>query len=168
MNERIKSFVIKHWFQLGLLAVAIFIAWLLYDVLVVKPERIHQQEITMKITAEMAAETKEKERQEKLDTCLQESEYERNSAHLALCGDPNVGRAPSSCHTIYGGVTSVFEALGNYAEYFETNVKEDPDFFDKYKKYSKSCNCGLEKYRRDEMDQAKSERDTLCLARYGK
>lgn len=164
MSNMAKEFFLKHWFQLGILAVGLFIAWIAYSAFVLQPAADRQAEER----AIVAAQTKEEERQTKLDTCLQESEYQRSSAHLALCGDPNVGRVPSSCQTIYGGATSVFEVLGNYAEYFDTNVTKDPDFFDKYEKYSKSCNCGLEKYRRDEMDQAKSERDKLCLAKYGK
>lgn len=161
-----QEFVKKHWFQLGILAIGFFIAWIVYSSLVIQPEKARQEEAAQQETARITAETNEKERQANLDLCLAESEYERTSSHLWTCS--SLERTPKSCGEVFGGASSVFEALGNYATHFKTNASIDPKYFDKFDAFIKTCNCGLEKYHRDEFDQEKSEKDKLCLFKYGK
>jgi len=166
MGEQIKQFVSRHWFQLAILVVVFFIAWIVYNALVIQPNQARREEAAMTIAAQLDAQTKESERQANLDQCLAESEYEKTSSHLWLCS--SLERVPKSCGEVFGGASSIFEALGNYRAHFKTTASDEPTLFEKFDVYIETCNCGLEKYRRDEIDQEKSERDKLCLAKYGK
>lgn len=161
-----EDFIKKHWFQLGILAIGLFVAWIAYSSLVIQPERARQEEVAQQEAARIAMEIKEKERQVNLEQCLAESKYGKTSSHLWMCS--SLGRTSKSCGEVFGGASSVLEAFGNYETYFETNASVDTNIVEKFNAYTETCNCGLEKYRRDEFDQEKSEKDKLCLVKYGK
>ncbi len=180
-----EDFIIKHWFQLSILVVVLFITWTAYSALVLQPEKDRQEEASRQEAIKIA----EQEKQEKLETCLAESEYERNTGHIALCGDPNIGSSPTSCRRVFGGTKNYSELLDKFSEEFPNSLPEIPDTLslssseeEKYKilseivdknaqivsNYWEKCNCGLAKYRRDELDTERKTRDTLCLQKYGK
>lgn len=54
MSNAAKEFFLQHWFQLGILAVGLFIAWIAYAALVIEPER-QRAANELKPTVELAA-----------------------------------------------------------------------------------------------------------------
>ncbi|MEK7612014.1 MAG: hypothetical protein AAB407_01610 [Patescibacteria group bacterium] len=118
----------EHWFKVGILAIGVFIVWILYNAFVIQPQKAQEIE-EAKIAAEearIATELEmEEERKINFATCLEESEYERTTSHLALCGDPNVGEAPKTCSEVFGGTKNYAEVLISYAKVFPAN-KPDP------------------------------------------
>lgn len=175
-DERLKSFLEEHWFKSGILIIGIFIAWILYNTFVVQP----QQSLDME--AQRIAEEKEEEqnRKDNLATCLEESEYQRQTSHLAICGDPNVGYSKKACFDVFSGQSSYFGVLLSYRETFPDSMltaSSDSDETERAAIIAKNsdilqsfwdeCNCGLEKYRRDELDLKKEKRDEICFQKYG-
>lgn len=165
-----KDFLKDHWFKIAVLGVLIFIAIIIYNTMVLQP-RI---ELNLERERIVAAEQKEEERQENLENCLLDSEYQRTSSHVALCGDPNVGRSPVSCSRVFGGITNTLEAIGNFRNEFPEKISKNEGAFEKLiedeqlvNEFWDECNCGLEKYRRDELDEKKESRDAICFQKYG-
>ncbi len=103
---------------------------------------------------------KEEERKQNLQICLEESEYQTTSSHLWLCS--SIGRTEKSCGEVFASSKNVFDSLANYRRIF--GVEKTVDDFDGF---SEKCNCGLEKYRRDEFAVEKKERDDICFKTYG-
>lgn len=168
-SKKGSQFVRENWFKLGILLVGIIIAWIVYNALVVQPRNQARFE-EGKVAAEKEAEQK---RADSLQTCLAESEYLRSASHLALCGDPNVGRTGKSCYNVFSGATSYLDALGSYkAEFNELDSDNYADnslrIAQAFSDFRDKCNCGLEKYRRDALDTEKDKRDDICFKTYGK
>lgn len=117
-----------------------------------------QQQIEIDLKKEQ--ETKEEQNKLNLQTCLDESEYQVTSSHLWLCS--SIGRTEKSCGDVFAQSKNVFDSLINYRGIF--GFEKTIDDFDRF---SEECNCGLEKYRRDEFDTQKKDRDNICFRTYG-
>lgn len=180
-DDNLQNFVKDHWFKIGVLAICLFIAWIAYDALVAQPQRALEAE-EVRIAAELA---KEEEKEENLAICLEESEFQRETAHLTLCADPNIGRVPASCGAVFGGTNNYSEVMENYERAFPDKLPPLSDFVTEdslaieavddflaarneiISPFFEACNCGLEKYRRDDLDSQREKRDELCLQKYG-
>lgn len=170
-----KQFLKDNWFKISILIILVFVALIAYNVLVVQPQKVRDAEQS-KITNEQAA---EQERKDNLKTCLEESEYQRSTAHLAVCGDPNVGHSSEKCFKVFSGTSSYSQVVSKYKEIFPNSwlsipsgasVEEMGYIFKKNDEtlndFWENCNCGLEKYRRDDLDVAKEKRDETCYKLY--
>jgi len=122
---------------------------------------------------------RKEEKENNLSMCLEESEYQRSTAHLALCGDPNVSKSPSSCFRVFGGTKNYANVTDNYKREFLNSFPDLPEnasieeLLDNFKqreeilnKYWETCNCGLEKTRRDGLDTDRNKRDQICIQKY--
>lgn len=184
-----KSFLEKNWFKLSLLVVAPVCFLILIYGFVIYPENAHRidQEALRKqqLEEKLLAETQEKERIKNLNVCLEESEFQEFSSHLALCADPNIGRSLRDCSKVYSGTKNMTEVYFNFEKEFPGKLPEEKllsdvgllnaDLWEKnYNKragilndFSETCNCGLEKTRRDELTEDKKYRDNKCYVLYG-
>jgi len=161
-----REFMKKHWFKLSLLALGIFTVWTVYSALVIQPEKARWEETLRAEATRLAEESNERLRQANLELCLSESEYQETSSHLWMCS--SIGRVQKSCGDVFGGARSIFDALNNYRTVFGVSITQQQDIASKFETFIETCNCGLEKYRRDELGQEKIDRDKLCIEKYGK
>jgi len=170
----------ENWFKLALVLVIPMTAVVLVYGFVIYPENLRKEERVMKDIAvslqEAADDAKEQERVDDLNTCLEESDYQETTSHLALCGDPNVGESPLSCRVVFGGAQNVGDVIRAYNTEFPGELPELESIDDLDQNFSErldivnvfydKCNCGLSKNRRDELTEEKKYRDNKCYALY--
>ena len=165
--------------SLAVVVSALIIGGFIYMSQVSKQNSIEKQQ-----RVELENKNAEKEeRAESLQTCLDESDYLRETSHIALCGDPNVGRSLRVCYSVFSGVSSHNEYSNEYFKEFSDKkipLKEGnlDDLAERYieqynleneilSEFWETCNCGLEAYRREELDDKKENRDEICFQKYG-
>lgn len=172
----------ENWFKLALVLIIPFTSIVLVYGFVIYPENKREEEKSsneQKEILRLATEkTAEEERVENLNQCLEESEYQESSSHLALCGDPNVGLSPRSCSAVFGGAKNVGDVIRAYNTEFPGKLPELTSLDDIENNYNQrleiinpywdECNCGLAKTRRDELSEEKKYRDEKCYALFGK
>ncbi|MEK7499941.1 MAG: hypothetical protein AAB649_05040 [Patescibacteria group bacterium] len=94
-----EEFIKKHWFQLGILAVGIFIAWTTYSALVLQPEKARQVEAADRARAELADTTRKEQAKKDLDSCVADADTKYSNNWYREC--KSSGQLTNKCIDVH-------------------------------------------------------------------